>query len=382
MRFFSFKIMVLCILLPPVLYISSALFLERHLHDRYIREIQNSYIGDPRPLLDGSSRLKRVVNENIDTYLKNKWIIPLGIEVNVKVTTKDGKILYPEDFENTDNPSLIPDPAQVAAENFELMNEGILIDIDVILEHNRKFSNLILLFYVITSLMILYFHYRSATRKSDYADQQKSIEIKKLQDLEKENTERLEVLRQERKNLQSEFKRLKGILADEKKKADRNEDDLIEEIDALEAMLEENIAQQNNQQQVNIELEERIRKFEKGSLKANKQKTKKTDTVKKRFNTLYKSLSVNDRAISGYLDLKDELKIKAEEVIHQLNADPGKVTVKRKVFGGKGHKTILEVVFGYKGRLYFRYTRYKQIEVLAIGTKNTQARELEFLASL
>ena len=382
MRFFSFKIMVLCILFPPVLYISSALFLERHLHDRYIREIENSYIGDPRPLLDGSSRLKGVVNKNIDTYLKNKWIIPLGIEVNVTVTTKDGKILYPADFENTNNSLLIPDPAQVAAENFELMNEGILIDIDVTLEHNRKFSNLILLFYVITSLMILYFHYRSATRKSDYEDQQKSIEIKKLQDLEKENTKRLEVLRQERKNLQSEFERLKSILADEKKKANRNEDDLIEEIDALEAKLEENIAQQNNQQQVNIELEERIGKFEKGRQKTNKQKTKKTDTIKKRFNTLYKSLSVNDHAISGYLDLEDELKIKVEEVIHQLNADPGKVTVKRKVFGGKGHKTILEVVFGYKGRLYFRYNRDKQIEVLAIGTKNTQARELEFLARL
>jgi hypothetical protein len=52
------------------------------------------------------------------------------------------------------------------------------------------------------------------------------------------------------------------------------------------------------------------------------------------------------------------------------------------VFGGKGQKTVLEVLFGYKGRLYFRNTKDQQIEVLAIGTKNTQARELEFLARL
>ena len=67
---------------------------------------------------------------------------------------------------------------------------------------------------------------------------------------------------------------------------------------------------------------------------------------------------------------------------YQLNEDPALVRVKRKVFGGKGQKTVLEVIFGYKGRLYFRNTKEKGIEVLAIGTKNTQARELEFLARL
>ena len=76
------------------------------------------------------------------------------------------------------------------------------------------------------------------------------------------------------------------------------------------------------------------------------------------------------------------MKIKAEEVIHQLNENPSLVTIKRKVFGGKGQKTVLEVIFGYKGRLYFRNTKEQRVEVLAMGTKNTQARELEFLARL
>ena len=54
----------------------------------------------------------------------------------------------------------------------------------------------------------------------------------------------------------------------------------------------------------------------------------------------------------------------------------------RNVFGGKGQKTVLEVIFGYKGRLYFRHTDDRRVEVLAVGTKNTQAKELDFLAKL
>jgi hypothetical protein len=42
-------------------------------------------------------------------------------------------------------------------------------------------------------------------------------------------------------------------------------------------------------------------------------------------------------------------------------------------------KSIMEVIFGYKGRLYFKKTSTATIEVPAIGDKNTQARELEFL---
>jgi hypothetical protein len=67
---------------------------------------------------------------------------------------------------------------------------------------------------------------------------------------------------------------------------------------------------------------------------------------------------------------------------YHLNQDPGLVRIKRKVFGHKSHQTALEVIFGCKSRLYFRNTKDKRIEVLAIGTKNTQARELEFLARL
>jgi hypothetical protein len=97
---------------------------------------------------------------------------------------------------------------------------------------------------------------------------------------------------------------------------------------------------------------------------------------------LYKNLLVSQRAVDGLVELNEEMRLKAEEVIHQLNANPDLVTIKRKVFGKKNRETVLEVVFAYKGRLYFRRGTDRRLEIVAIGTKNTQERELEFLASL
>jgi len=382
MRFLSFKILALCILLPPLLYIVSAYLLEGRLRDKYAGEIEGICTGDPQLLVDGSVRLKDAVNQNIDHYLQTKGLISLGIKVDVAVRTKRGKLLYPAIFEPEDASALPFEPMRVAAENYALMSEGLVIRVETRFEHFQLLSMLILAFYVFFSLLILYIHYRSAMREIRYADQEKSLQIDRLRDMERMNAGRLDALTRQREQLKSEFEQLKGVLEDERKKAERNEDDLIEEIEAFEAQLNQNRELQNVQKQQNAELIERIRQYEKGQPKIDKQKAKTSLAVRKRFNTLYKELTIHDRAISGYCELNQELKIKAEEIIHQLNQNPGLVTIKRKVFGRKGHQTVFEVIFGYKGRFYFRSTKDKRIEVLAIGTKNTQTRELEYLAKL
>jgi hypothetical protein len=116
-----------------------------------------------------------------------------------------------------------------------------------------------------------------------------------------------------------------------------------------------------------------------GSEARRKQQAKAGDALRKRFNTLYKHLIVHDRAIEGFMDLTEEMKIKAEEVIHQLNADSKMVPIKRKVFGKKNRETVFEVVFAYKGRLYFRNVQDRRCEILVIGTKLTQGGDLAFL---
>ena len=66
----------------------------------------------------------------------------------------------------------------------------------------------------------------------------------------------------------------------------------------------------------------------------------------------------------------------------QTISQPYIVGFMTEALGLRGGETVLEVVFAYKGRLYFRKREDRRVEVVAIGTKNTQERELEFLASL
>jgi hypothetical protein len=382
MRYFSFKILVFCILLPPVLYTATAYFLEGHLHDLYKSEIEELYIGDPQPLLDGSVRLRDAVTRNIDQYLKTKSFISQAIEASITVVTRSGTLLYPMITESEYASPFISNPAQVAAENFALMSEGLVIKVETKFKHFKMVSNLILSCCILLSLVILYFHFRSAMGKMLDADRERMSEIDRLREMERINIERLEESTRESERLKSEFEKLKTTIEDEKKKASRDEDELFEEIESLEAKLKKNLEYQDIQKAEILDLKEQIKQHEQGQLILDRQKERTSDAVTKRFNTLYKNLDFHKRAISGYVELNEELRMKAEEVIHQLNEDPGLVRIKRKVFGHKGHQTVLEVLFGYKGRLYFRNDKDRGIEVLAIGTKNTQARELEFLARL
>jgi hypothetical protein len=382
MRYLSFKIIAACILLPPILYILTAYFTERHFQAAYTDELEAVYLGDTTSLLDGSDSLRDRIATNIDHYLSSRILIPLGLEVTVTVATKTGKILYPAVFDQDRLSRPTSSTTRTAQENFALMNEGLLLQVGTKFEHNRILSNSVLGGYILLALLLFYAHFKKATGRIDREEFSRRKEIERLQRLERRNTLQLENLVEERARLKSEFDGLKQNLDKEKTKALRNEDELVEEIDVLEKKLNENLLLQDAQQEEILELQEKLQTYEKDRRKSKKQKAKAEDNIRKRFQTLYKNISVHPRAIAGYVDLNEELKLKAEEIVHQLNDDHTLVPIKRKVFGGKGQKTVLEVIFGYKGRLYFRNTEDRSVEVLAIGTKNTQAKELEFLSKL
>lgn len=230
--------------------------------------------------------------------------------------------------------------------------------------------------------MILYYHYRSGLIKAKQDDIEKEKEIDRLLGLKKIYTEKLMTLGQDRKKLTSEAKKIKNQMEDEKEKASRNEDEMIKEIVFLEKEIETKLALQIKQQEEIDSLKEEIDQHTKSLQKESRQKTKNYPSIKKRFDAIYKNLSINERAINGFIDLTDDMKIKVEEIIHQLNEDPKLVSIKRKVFGKKGHETVLEVIFAYKGRLYYRKTKDNKIEVLVIGTKNTQTKDLDFLSGI
>ena len=382
MKFFSFKIFILCILLPPILYIVSVLSIESHLRKHYTEEIKEISTGDTRPLFNGSVRLKDAINRNINGYLQSKTMIPFGVKVNVAVTTQQNTILYPAFFDEVEDSILAPTPMKIAAENYNLLQEGIVIKVDLTLEHNTLLSNTILAFYILISVLVLYFYYKAGIKKAKQEDTEKSKKITRLLNLEKNQTKNLKALEKIKQKLTSEISDMKKRLEKERVKAIKNEEEMIKEILALEEKFNKNLTLQNTKQEEIETLIEKIKRFEKANRKDSSQKAKGLNSVRKRFKTLYKNVSINEKAINGFMDLTDDMKIKGEEIIHKLNEDPKYVNVKRKVFGKKGRITIQEVIFAYKGRLYFRNTKGSRIEILTIGTKNTQTKDLEFLDNL
>jgi hypothetical protein len=354
--------------------------LERQVEGRFARQIEEIYTGDPQALLDGSVRLEDVLEANINRYLADSILARNGFAVRVSVTTSSGRLVYPSPIEPAERGSL--DPREVAMENFAILNAGLKVQVAARLEHNRLISNFLLSVYVLAALAVLMLHFRSAGRKINREEGRRQGEMNRLAALERSNTVCLAELQQERAKLSAELGSLKAALQDERRRAERNEDDLIGEIESLERKLAENFGLQEAQQAELNEFKEKIALLEKEQRREDKGRQKAAAVFQKRFDTLYKNILVNERAVDGFVDLNEEMRLKAEEVVHQLNANPDLVAVKRKVFGKKNRETVLEVVFAYKGRLYFRRGTDRRVEIVAIGTKNTQERELEFLSSL
>jgi len=379
LKFLSLRILILCILLPPVLYIFSVQSIEKHLKGRYTNEIEDFYLEDTRPLFEGSIRLKDAINNNINRYLQSKALIALGVKVAITVTSKQNRILYPAVVDPKEA-SLLPNNAmQIASDNYELMNEGLVVNVDLVLEHNTLLTNAILGFFIFASILVLSFYYWTGVKKARQEEMEKNSELFRLKEVEINHADNLKALMKDKKNLISEIKKTKKQLKKDKVKTRKNEDEMIKEIVVLEDKINNKINILNERQEEIDALKEKIKLFEKEVRKESKQKTKIYNSARKRFKALYKNISIDKKAIIGFLDLTEDMKIKSEEIIHKLNENPKIVPIKRKVFSKKGRATVQEVIFSYNGRLYFRATKNSRIEILTIGTKNTQIKDLEYL---
>jgi hypothetical protein len=192
----------------------------------------------------------------------------------------------------------------------------------------------------------------------------------------------LKQLESQRKLLSEQIDSMKTELDRERQQASATEDEMMDEMVALEEKISENLAQQDRQREEIDALKEKIKRFEKESEYKQRQQQKNVDATKKRLDALYKNIVIHDRAVEGFVELTEEMKIKAEEVVHQLNHNSKMVQIKRKVFGKKNRATVFEVIFAYKGRLYFRNLSGNRVEVLVVGTKLTQNKDLAFLNKL
>ncbi len=381
MKHFSLKIIILCLVAPPLVYLVAMHYLERYLNAKYHTEIEAIYIGDTAPLFEGAKSLKEAVNENVDGYLAEDFLVSGGVNVGVTVVTRQGVLFYPATILNEDTDGHPGNPIEVAAENYALLSQGLNLRVAVSLNQNTLPANLLLAALILAAALVLYFHYRAGVRMAvdDAAETQKKLD--RLHAQGETYAAQLNSIAREREALTAKFTATQEKLAVEKEKSERNEEDLIEEIVGLEKEMEQNLSEQELQQALINDLKEKVADLE--LQRGAGDRAKKTGTtLQKRFETLYKNAAFSKKAVGGYNRLPADLQLKGEEVIHQLNEDAGKVKIKRKVFGKKNRETVFEVIFGYKGRLYFRRLKDNRVEVLSIGTKNTQRKDLEFLDKL
>jgi hypothetical protein len=383
MKHFSFKILLLCILLPPILYILTFQLVERKIQTHCAREIEEVYIGDTRPLFEGSISIEEAINRNVNHYLGTNILFSWGVKTSITIATKRGTILYPPIYREAQEPLIIPTSSlQIAEENYAVLTEGLVVSVNLKLGHTHFLSVAILFAYILLATVVFYLHYQAGLRKIAAEEAEKEKEIERLGEQGMLSTQKLNQLKKEKETLLGEMKNLKNHLDTEKEKSIKTEDEMIEEIVALEKKLEENLKLQGEQKDKIEELIQKTEQFEKGERKSKKQRMKASEVAQKRFNTLYKNVSFHSKAISGFASLTNDLQLKAEEIILQLNDEPKSVPVKRKVFGKKNRETVFEIIFSYKGRLYYRNTKDSKVEILSIGTKHTQAKDLDFLDNL
>lgn len=366
-------------LLPPLLYISSLTLLEKAVQARYEQELSAVLIGDATPLLEGSVRLQDVLQKNISAFIASRKLPDWGVDIRITVTTRDGDYLYPHGYEEPKPYNWSVDSMTIARENYRLLSEGLVHTVDVNIEHNALIAIVILSVYALLTVLVLLFFYRRGAKKIHEDEQATRQMIADMANKHRNRLEQLGALEDQHSGLSEKIAQMKKALDEERQKATSTEDEMIEELVALEDKIGQHQALQDEQLLEIDNLKEKIDQYEKEKDSQQQKVLKKGEAASKRFTALYSNIDIHDRAIQGFVNLTEEFQIKAEKVIHQLNDDPKKVPIKRKVFGKKNRETVFEVIFAYKGRLYYRMLPERRIEVLVIGTKMTQHKDLAFL---
>ena len=378
MKYFPFRLLIFCILLPPLLYILSLQGIESGLERKYSTDLTSIYLGDTTALLNGKIRLRDMVGLNINSYFKKKHAGYWGVRPEVLVTTKDNEIIYPSSFD-TDADLNPVDSLDIARENYALMNKGLQIRVDLSLSPGSPAGLSLLALYVLVDIALLFLGYKKGLERSLLEEARKDSRIQELREKERHFSERIIELGNVRENLEIKVRHVKSELDEEREKASVNENGMLDEIVTLEEELENTRLRQEEQFDEIQELRQQIDALGSTSFKKDKKKVKLSESLEKRLRVLYKNLDIHIRSVQGMIDLSEDMRIKAEEVMLQINADISLVTVKRKVFGKGGKTKVLEVAFGYNGRLYYRHNDGGRIEILCIGNKNSQTKDLDFL---
>ncbi len=405
MNFISFRALFLCIFLPPIMYIFSIQIFQEYAQNKRTQDFKNILIQNYEALYSGRHSIRDEISTNIGQYLKKDKLSALGVITKILVSTKDGEILFPSyyekgqidfnlksQFDDSNNESI--NYVKIAERNFKILKNGLRVLVDIKVKQNTWFTNSILILYLSISTIILYWYYKRRVKEwlSKKENEEIHIDIlsKKLSESEQFLQEisrkekgyigRIQNLRKDKEDLKFDIAMLEDEVKLEKKKSlDTNE--ILEEMEKLEEQANENLALKEHKEREIAELKEEIIQSKKIGEQGIKRREKEVDSANKRFSAIYKNVVFNKKAIEGFIALGQNFQIKAEEIIYSLNNNSF-VNIKRKVFSKKGKLNTFEVTFSYSGRVYFKKLDNKKIEIVAIGTKNTQEQDITFIESI
>ena len=170
--------------MPPVLYIASVQMLEKKLQSLYSDEIEEIYIGDTRPLFEGSLTIAHAITRNIDNYLQSKALLSWGIKASVTVTTPSNTIIYPDAFSHEVTSNASTPSIRIAKENYAALNEGFTVVVGVQVARDQFISYAMLAAFVFLSIMIFLFYYRRGSRMAARETSHVQDEIQRLSQME------------------------------------------------------------------------------------------------------------------------------------------------------------------------------------------------------
>jgi hypothetical protein len=381
MKNFPYKILFLCIFFPPVLYIFSLNGLEIYLQKKTEDKVSAIIIKNDNELYEGRYFVKDEINKNIGNFLKEKgYLYSLGINTDIIIKTKSNRVLYPAQLSGDTNeyqPSTSHESQNymdIAAENYKILKDGLVVSSEVRIRHNSWLSNSILVFFIAIALLVLRLFIRKSIKYNEEKEKEQTRiiaemserlfsyenELSNIKEKERGYSDSIEALNREKANLSSDI------------------DGLLEEMERLESGLKTQKELRETREREMDTLKKEIEEIKFKSERP-KKKSRKQELIDKRFRVLYKNLTFTEKAIDGFVDLSDELQLKAEEVIHRINEDDSGINIRRKVFSKGGKINVLEVDFAYSGRIYYQKETKLKNNIIAIGTKATQTQDLGFL---
>jgi hypothetical protein len=219
--------------------------LEQYLDDRETERVQDLMIRDQQALYEGRYTIKEEINRNINRYLRDDFKHKVGIKTEILVKTGDDRILYPSQARLDTRPQSQEDGGfaetgleslrytEVASDNYRILTEGLVLDVNLQIDQNTWVANSILVVYIFLSLAVLQAFIRKGTRQAEQEEGEQQTLILKLSEQLNQAEERLKGVEAREGEYVERFTALRR----DKDELTRDVDGLLEELESEEAGL-------------------------------------------------------------------------------------------------------------------------------------------------